>query len=130
MIMSPHSRNQSSKKSTSSRHSSNSKSKSKSSSKTSSKSQTLSNSSNSSTDSSNASHAYVPSEPLVYYLNDPAHSNPGYSSAYTTALTYTYGFPQDPGARLELEQEIVVESEARVQGNIDGYQEQTGGYRR
>jgi hypothetical protein len=55
------------------------------------------------------------------------HSNPGYSSAYTTALTYTYGFPQDQPSRIEMEEEIVVESQARVQGDIDGYEGQMSG---
>jgi hypothetical protein len=126
--LSPHSRKQSSKKSTSTRHSSTSHSKS-SSTKSSTKSQPLSNSNTNSTNSSNRSHTYVPSEPLVYYLRDPTHSNPGYSSAYTTALTYAYGYPQDPSARSDLEDEIVVESQARVQGNINGYEGQmSGGY--
>ena len=69
----------------------------------------------------------MPSEPLVYYLSDPTHSNPGYSSAYTTALTYTYGFPQDEPSRSEMEEEIMVESQARVQVNIDGYEGQMSG---
>lgn len=128
------SRTHSSSKS-SSKHSSkpkskpNSKSSSKStSSKSSSKSQTISDSGTEYTDSSNGSYSYTQSEPLIYYVNDPAHSNPGYSSSYTNALTYTYGFPQEGPARTELEQEIVAESQSRVQGNIDGYDQQTGSY--
>ncbi|PMD59732.1 uncharacterized protein K444DRAFT_663756 [Hyaloscypha bicolor E] len=120
------SRRDSSKKSSSTKHSSTSRSKS-SSTKSSSKSKAPSTSNTHSTSSSNSSHTHVPSEPLVYYLNDPTHSNPGYSSAYTTALAYTSGYPQNSGARVEMEQEIVVESQARVQENIDRYERQTGG---
>ncbi|PMD45389.1 hypothetical protein L207DRAFT_562586 [Hyaloscypha variabilis F] len=122
------SRKHSSKKSSSTKHSSTSRSKS-SSTKSSSKSQVPSGSKTHSTNSSKSSHTYSPSQPLVYYIQDPTHSNPGYSSAYTTALTYTYGFPQGPDAREEMEHEIVAESQARVQGNIDGYERQTGNHR-
>jgi hypothetical protein len=127
-LINSYSRKNSSKKSSSTKHSTTARSKS-SSTRSSTKSQAPSNSSTHSTNSSNSTHTYVPSEPLICYLNDPTHSNPGYSSAYTTALTYTYGYPQDSGARVEMEQEIVVESQARVQGNIDGFERQASGFR-
>jgi hypothetical protein len=60
-------------------------------------------------------------EPLSYYLNDPTHSNAGYSAAYTNSLVYTYGFPDQPLARSELEDEIVEEAESRARRSIDEY---------
>jgi len=62
----------------------------------------------------------MPRITLEYYLEDTTHTNPGYSSAYTTALIYTYGFPEDSTAISELESEIVFEAESRVQGIVDG----------
>ena len=60
-------------------------------------------------------------EPLRYYLDDPTHSNAGYSVAYTNSLVYTYGFPDQPSARSELEDEIVDEAESRARRSIDEY---------
>lgn len=60
-------------------------------------------------------------ESLTYYLNDPTHSNPGYSVAYTNSLIYTYGFPDQVSARSELEDEIVEEAESRVRRSLDEY---------
>jgi len=58
-------------------------------------------------------------------LDDPTHSNPGYSTSYTNALAYTYGYPEDEATRSEFEKEILVENEARAQRNIEGYGMQT-----
>ncbi|KAG4441581.1 hypothetical protein IFR05_002966 [Cadophora sp. M221] len=113
-----------SKKSSRSKHSSKTKSTS---SRASSQSKAASNSgedsptSESSGNSTNSSSSrrYTPSERLVNYVDDTEHSNTGYSSAYTNALTYTYGFPEDRQARTEMENEMMAESEARALERID-----------
>ncbi|KAL5323990.1 hypothetical protein ACEPPN_008533 [Leptodophora sp. 'Broadleaf-Isolate-01'] len=113
-----------SKKTSSTTHSSKAKSTS---SRASSRSKSASNSDEDSPTSENSgkssisssSRQYTPSERLVNYVNDTEHSNTGYSSAYTNALTYTYGFPEDRQARTEMEQEMMAESEARALERID-----------
>ena len=43
----------------------------------------------------------------------------GYSAAYTTALTYTYGFPEEQEARRDMEGAIVTDAQARALARID-----------
>lgn len=43
----------------------------------------------------------------------------GYSSAYTNALTYTYGFPEEQGARRDMEGAMKTESMARALARIN-----------
>ena len=60
-------------------------------------------------------------ESVTYYLNDPIHSTPGYSVAYTNSLIYIYGFPDQPSERSELEDEIVEEAKSRARRSLDEY---------
>ncbi|KAK0100845.1 hypothetical protein ONS95_007292 [Cadophora gregata] len=69
--------------------------------------------------SANSSRHYTPSERLLYYLGDTEHSNMGYSSAYTNALTYAYGFPDEREARRDVEGAMMTESTARALARID-----------
>jgi hypothetical protein len=64
---------------------------------------------------------HKPHVPLEYYLEDTTHSNPGYSSGYTNALIYRYGFPEESTAISELESEYVFEAESRAQGVVAEY---------
>ncbi|KAL2073551.1 hypothetical protein VTL71DRAFT_10877 [Oculimacula yallundae] len=63
----------------------------------------------------------TPSERIVNYISDPEYSNPGYGPAYTNALAYTYGFPEELEARTEMEQEMMKESQERALARINKY---------
>jgi hypothetical protein len=116
------SRSQTSQKSSSNKHSSSNKY----SSKSSSKSQTASSSTSSSTNKPSLKQKYTPSEPLLYYLDDPTHTNSGYSPTSTNALTQTSRFPDDRTMKIELGYGIILESRARAQGNIDWFDRRMG----
>jgi hypothetical protein len=110
------SRSQTSQKSSSTKYSS----------KSSFKSQTASNSTSSSTNKPSSKQKYTPSEPLLYYLDDPTHTNPGYRPTSTNALTQTSGFPDDRTTTIELGYEIILASQARVQNDIDWFDRKMG----
>jgi len=69
--------------------------------------------------SSKSKNKHPQSEPLIAYLQDSTHTNPGYSTSYTQGLINTYGFPEEPAARQDLESEIVREAQARAQVDIE-----------
>lgn len=75
---------------------------------------------------SNRHEYYTPSEPLLDYLEETTHSNPGFSPTYINALTYIYGFPQEPQAVSELETEMIVESQAQALAGIDEFDRRMG----
>jgi hypothetical protein len=105
------------------KHSSTSKSKQNSkSASNSSKHDSLSNSKGKSTNTE----TYTPSEPLNYYIEDPAHSTTGHSSTYTNAVAYIHGFPSDPAEQISWEEERRREAHADAQGYVDNFDEQSG----
>ncbi|PVH83760.1 hypothetical protein DL98DRAFT_615010 [Cadophora sp. DSE1049] len=112
-----------SKKSSGTRHSLNSKSTS-SNAPSKSKSASISYDTGDSAKSSKSSKNYTPSERLLHYLDDTEHSSMGYSSAYTNALTYTYGFPEEQEARRDMEGAMMTESQARALARIDDHNRQ------
>ena len=116
------SRSQTFQKPSSNKHSSSTKY----SSKSSSKSQTSSSSTNSSINKPSSKQKYTPSEPLLYYLDDPTHTNPGHRPTSTNALTQISHFPDDRTTKTELEYEIILESQARAQGDIDWFDRRMG----
>jgi hypothetical protein len=116
------SRSQTSQKPSSNKHSSSTKY----SSKSSSKSQTSSSSTSSSINKPSSKQKYTPSEPLLYYLDDPTHTNPEYGPTSTNALMQISHFPDDRTMKIELGDEIILESRARAQGNIDWFDRRMG----
>ncbi|CZR63235.1 uncharacterized protein PAC_13132 [Phialocephala subalpina] len=61
---------------------------------------------------------------LETYLDDDTHTIATYGSSYINALVYTYGFPDDLSAQEEIEDEMVIEAEARARRLIGEYDSQ------
>jgi hypothetical protein len=67
---------------------------------------------------------HVNPEAIARYLDDVTHSNPGYSYTHTDVLVYSYGYPSDAAARLELEKNMINEGKERSLGAVEAYKTQ------